>query len=189
MINNSGLIIPVAATQLWRATEAKAGIYIILSGKVRLLDKSDNLITTISVGESYGELTLFPEENFQSYIARASTDLNLCYLNGDLLRDLMQEYPSISDRLKARAEIWDLLLLCRQNSRFPRHTSQVPGMLKALSLCQSYSLNSSEKILNIKDYKLCILHRGQLLNSEGKTLTSVNISLIILPTGLVFLCW
>jgi HlyB family type I secretion system ABC transporter len=162
---------PVAATQLWRATEAKAGIYIILSGKVRLLDKSDNLITTISVGESYGELTLFPEENFQSYIARASTDLNLCYLNGDLLRDLMQEYPSIGDRLKARAEIWDLLLLCRQNSRFPRHTSQVPGMLKALSLCQRYSLNSSEKILNIKDYKLCILHWGQLLNSEGKTLT------------------
>ena len=29
----------------------------------------------------------------------------------------MQESPSIGDRLKARAELWDLLLLCRQNIR------------------------------------------------------------------------
>jgi ATP-binding cassette subfamily B protein len=158
---------PAAAKQLWQATGAKPGIYIILSGKVRLLDNSDNLITTIAAGESYGELTLFKEENFQSYLARASTDLTLGYLSGDCLRDVIQESPSIGDRLRARAELWDLWLLCRQTSQFPLHRPQVSGTLKALSLFQRYRLNTSEKMPVLKEGKLWLLYRGQLVDSQG----------------------
>jgi ATP-binding cassette subfamily B protein len=162
---------PLAITQLWQANEAKPGIYIILSGRVRLLDHADNLIATISVGESYGELTLFPEENFQSYIARASTELNLCYLSGDLLSDVIREDPRIGDRLKVRAELWDLLLLSRQKSQFPIYTLQVPGMLKALSLFERCVLPTTEQISLIKDCKLWLFYRGQIVDSEGKNLT------------------
>lgn len=161
---------PAAAHLLWEATEATQGIYIILSGKVRILDNSDNLITTLSVGESYGELSLFPEEDFQPYIVRASTNLKLCYLSGDLLSEVIQESPSIGNHLKTRAELWDLLLLCRQNLQFPPYTSQVSGMLKALSLFKRHSLHTSEKMPILKDDKLWLPYRGQLLHSEGSSL-------------------
>jgi ATP-binding cassette subfamily B protein len=175
---------PAAAKQLWQATGAKPGIYIVLSGKVRLLDCFDNLITTITPGGSYGELTLFPEENFQPYVARASTDLNLGYLNGDCLREVMQESPSIGDRLKARAEVWDLLLLCRQTLEFPLDKSQIPGMLKALSLFHRYELNRAEKIPTLPEDKLWLLYRGQVINAENKSLTPGKIS-----TGLEWANW
>ncbi|MGM3305988.1 peptidase domain-containing ABC transporter [Anabaena sp. WFMT] len=161
---------PSPAKLLWQATGVKPGIYIILDGKVRLLDNFENLITTLSAGESYGELSLFPEEDFKPYIARASTNLKLCYLSDECLTDVIQESPSIGDRLKARAELWDLLLLCRQNSQFPPYTSQVPGMFKALSLFGRHNLNTSEKMPVLKDCKLWLLYRGQLLHSEGNTL-------------------
>ncbi len=69
------IVEPPVAKQLWQVAEAKAGIYIILAGKVRLLDSSDNLITALSTGGAFGEVTLFPEEDFQPYAARASGNL------------------------------------------------------------------------------------------------------------------
>lgn len=166
---------PTPAQLIWEKTAAKAGIYIILEGKVRILDESDNLITTLSVGDSYGEMSLFPEEDFRFYIAKASTDLKLCYLNGDLLRDVIREDPKIGNYIKSRAELWDLLLLCRQTSKFPRHSSQFSGMLKAVSLFERYHFNTSEKVPKIKDGKLWLFYRGQLLDSQGKSLETGQI--------------
>ena len=161
---------PPAAKLVWQSTEMKSGIYIILEGKVRLLDNSDNLITTLAEGESYGEISLFPEAEFKPYIAKASTNLKLCYLSGEFLTDLIQEFPNIGDRLKARGELCDLLLLCRQISQFSAYTSQIPGFLKALSFFKRHNLNTSEKMPIIKDYKLWLLYRGQLSHSDGDRL-------------------
>src|SRR5690242_18742971 len=71
------IVEPPIAKQFWQAAEAQRGIYIILEGKVRLLD-NDNLIATITAGSSFGEVTLFPEDDFGYYTARASTNLKLC---------------------------------------------------------------------------------------------------------------
>ncbi|MEC4814625.1 MAG: peptidase domain-containing ABC transporter [Scytonema sp. PMC 1069.18] len=98
---------PPAAKQFWQFTDALTGIYIILVGKVRLLDSSGNLISTLSVGESFGEITLFPEENLRPYSAKASYNLKLCYLNGQTLQTLMSRYPTIRQQLLARAKSWD----------------------------------------------------------------------------------
>ncbi|MBW4569277.1 MAG: peptidase domain-containing ABC transporter [Tolypothrix carrinoi HA7290-LM1] len=169
------IVEPPDSKQFWQAASAKPGIYIILAGKCRLLDSADNLITTLCVGESFGEITLFPEQELTNYAARASVNLKLGYIPFEALQEVFRTYPSISDRLNARAEIWDLLLLCRQNSQFPRHTSQVEGMLKALSLFERHNLKIGEVSTELSQSQLWLLHRGQLQHSQGYTLTPGNI--------------
>ncbi|MCM0589457.1 MAG: peptidase domain-containing ABC transporter [Gloeotrichia echinulata DEX184] len=169
------IVEPAVAKQFWEATAAAAGIYIILVGKVRLLDSSLNLITTLSAGGSFGELTLFPEENFSPYMARASVNLKLCYLPSEVLQEVMSKYPNISNRLKARAETWDLLVLCCQNSLLPDNGS-VEEILKALSLFDRHHLESGSVSPKLsKDTKLWLLRQGELLHSDGQILTPGNI--------------
>ncbi len=162
--------VPVAKL-FWQLTEAQKGIYIILEGKIRLLDYFENLVTTLSVGASFGEATLFEEQEFIPYAARASHNLKLCFLKQEILQSLIDKYPEIQQKLFNQAEIWDLILLCLQNSRFPQHSSKVPGLMQALSLFEKQVLEVSTKIPPQKDCQLWLLHRGQILNSDGDTLT------------------
>lgn len=165
------IVEPPVAKQFWHSAEAQAGIYIVLAGKVRLLDSSDNLITTLSVGASFAELTLFPEDDFLPYAARASQNLKLCYVKGEQLQALFDKYPSICDRLYRQAELWDLLLSYCHSSQFPRNLS-VPGMLKALSLFERHNLEIGSLSATLsKDTKLWLLRRGQLLHTDGSSLT------------------
>ncbi|MBN3922253.1 peptidase domain-containing ABC transporter [Nostoc sp. NMS4] len=166
------IVEPPLAKQFWQSAQTSPGIYIILTGKVRLLDSSENLITTFGAWSVFGELTMFPEANFSPYVVRASTSLKLGYFRQEALQRLINKYPNISDRLYARAELWDLLLLCRQISQFPRHTSQVPGMLKALSLFERHQLETDSVSPEIsQDSELWLLYKGQLRHSEGHSLT------------------
>ncbi|MTJ08932.1 peptidase domain-containing ABC transporter [Anabaena sp. UHCC 0204] len=99
------IIEPPVAKQFWQADTAKPGIYIVLTGKARLLDSANNLITTLTPGSSFGELTLFPEQDFSSYVARASVNLNIAYLPEQTLRKVIETYPSIYERLWHQAEL------------------------------------------------------------------------------------
>ncbi|MBE9006224.1 ATP-binding cassette domain-containing protein [Fortiea sp. LEGE XX443] len=169
------IVEPPVAKQFWQATTALPGIHIILMGKVRLLDSANNLITTLTTGGSFGELTLFPEEEFRPYFARASVNLKLCYLPQTLLQQIIQQYPSISDRLEKRAELWNLLLLCCQSAPLTLNGS-VEEMLKALSLFRRHSLdNGAPPAKLFQDTKLWLLRRGKLLHADGRILTSGNI--------------
>jgi len=102
---------PAPGKRFWQAVDARAGIYIILAGKVRLLDRSDNLMTSLGTGTSFGELTLFPEEPLQPYTARASVNLQLCYIPGDLLRSLIRKHPNIREHLHHQAVLRDQQLV------------------------------------------------------------------------------
>ncbi|MEQ8996471.1 MAG: peptidase domain-containing ABC transporter [Coleofasciculus sp. B1-GNL1-01] len=94
---------PTPGKRFWQTAEATVGLYIILAGKVRLLNSTDDLITSLETGASFGELTLFPEEEFHPYAARASVKLRLCYIPGDVLRSLIRQYPSIKEHLYSSA--------------------------------------------------------------------------------------
>lgn len=169
------IVEPPVAKQFWQAVAAQAGIYIILGGKVRLLDRFNNLITTLSTGASFGESTLFPEEKYSAYVARASVNLKLCYVPQAALQEIMHRYPSISDRLKKRAEIWDLLLLRSQNGLLPQNGS-VEEVLRALSLFERHTLEIGSFPVNLfKNTKLWLLRRGELLYTDGHTLIPGNI--------------
>jgi ATP-binding cassette subfamily B protein len=94
---------PSAGKLFWQSADTTVGIYIVLAGKVRLLDRTDNLIASLGAGASFGELTLFPGEHFQPYAARASVNLKVCYVPGDCLRSLIRKYPSIGQHLYQQA--------------------------------------------------------------------------------------
>ncbi|MCX7596277.1 MAG: cysteine peptidase family C39 domain-containing protein, partial [Fischerella sp.] len=165
---------PPLAKQFWQATEANVGIYIVIAGKVRLLDRHDNLIATLTVGGSFGEMTLFPTANFQPYAARASDRLKLCYLRGEVLQALMHNSPKLRDRLYRQAELWDLLVGYCQNS--PQRQKILPEMLKALSLCERRNLeNGCLPVELCQDCQLWLVYRGELLHSHGQRLTSGDI--------------
>jgi len=165
------IVEPPVAKQFWQAADLNAGIYIVLAGKVRLLDTSDNLITTLTSGSSFGELTLFREEDFQPYAARASTSLKLCYLNEEGLQTLIGKYPKIRDRLYRQAELWDLLLLCHNSSPLPSNSSGVQGILLALSYFSRHNVETLIEISPPQDCKLWLLRQGKMLHSEGYSLT------------------
>ncbi|MGB3637831.1 MAG: ABC transporter transmembrane domain-containing protein [Rivularia sp. (in: cyanobacteria)] len=160
--------VPVAKL-FWQVTEAEKGLYIVLEGKVRLLDYFENLVTTLCAGESFAEATLF-EQEFIPYAGRASHNLKLCFLKQEILQSLMDKYPKIRQNLLDKALVWDLLLLCRQNSQFPPHSSQVNGLVQALSLFEKHKLEVSAKMPSQQDFKLWLLHQGEILNSDGELL-------------------
>ncbi|TVP63063.1 MAG: ATP-binding cassette domain-containing protein [Nodularia sp. (in: Bacteria)] len=170
------LVEPPVAKQFWQSAEMNAGIYVILAGKVRVSDSSDNLITTLSTWSSFGEMTLFPQVNFSNYTARSSQNLELGYLRQEVLQGLMNKYPRIRDRLFLRAEMWDLLLSCRQNSQLPAHPAQFHAMLKALPLFERHNLEIGSVNTQFSDTRLWLLYKGQLLHSEGHSLTPAQIS-------------
>ncbi|MBD0390396.1 MAG: cyclic nucleotide-binding domain-containing protein, partial [Nostoc sp. C3-bin3] len=151
---------PSAGKLFWQAADANVGIYIILAGKVRLLDRTDNLIASVGTGTSFAHLTLFPEEQFQPYTARASVNLKVCYIPGNCLRSLIRKYPSIGQHLHHQAVLWDLLLLCRQNAALS--DAAYEGVMQIQPLLEQHNLqiNKLPSYL-LKDQQLWILRRGE----------------------------
>jgi HlyB family type I secretion system ABC transporter len=169
------IVEPPLAKQFWQLTEARPGIYVVLAGKVRLLDCADNLITTLTTGASFGEGTLFVEE-WQAYTARASNSLKLCYFPGEMLQGLMNQYPGLRDRLFARAELWDLLLAYCCSS--PQRPTSVPGILQALSLFERRDLEIGSLPSDFdQDCQLWLLYRGELSNADGRKLPATEMQI------------
>ncbi len=161
---------PPCAKQFWRSLDASAGIYIVVAGKVRLLDESDNLIATLGAGSSFGQATLFREDNFGQYTARASTNLKLCYLKQDVLQPLMDKHPQIRTHLYQQAELWDLLLICRHKIQ-SSPPSDVQAMHKALSLFKRQKIDISDNVSLPADVKALLLYKGELQNYNNHSLT------------------
>ncbi|MGD1805607.1 peptidase domain-containing ABC transporter [Dapis sp. BLCC M126] len=112
--------------QFWQAEGGESGIYIIIAGKVRLLDEAGELITTLNAGVTFGECTLFPNADFLPYSARASVNLKLCYLSGKTLTPLIEEYPQIREHLYAVAQKQNSLQVKSDNLPIPLgQTSQL----------------------------------------------------------------
>ncbi|KAB8319185.1 ATP-binding cassette domain-containing protein [Tolypothrix campylonemoides VB511288] len=158
------IVEPPPTRQFWLSTDSP-GIYLIVSGKVRLLDNEENLITTLAAGSSFGETSLFPQQDFVPYIAKASNNVKLCYLNQEILQ-LMDKYPNVGAYLWERAQVWDLLMVYRQNSQLQCQPSDVPGILKALSYFSQHTLNTNEEISALPNV-VWLLHKGELQHPQG----------------------
>ncbi len=87
----------------------RAGIYVILAGKVRLFNLQDDRVATLTVGKSFGASTLFLDADFSPYIAKAplmlgGAEIAIGYLPGDCIQSLWIKYPQIQSHLNQRAE-------------------------------------------------------------------------------------
>jgi ATP-binding cassette, subfamily B, bacterial HlyB/CyaB len=169
------ILSPPVAREFWQTDSGQKGIYLVLAGKVRLLDGLDNLIATLNDGATFGEMSLFPQEELIPYVARASTGLKLAYLGGDVLVPLINKYPALGDRLQKRTEIWDLVIRCKEN--IPQlQASGANGLLQALSLCDRHRLNLGPLNSEIsKNSQILFLQSGLLQDSGGKQLGAGNI--------------
>ncbi|MCX7592682.1 MAG: peptidase domain-containing ABC transporter [Fischerella sp.] len=170
-IKATEILKPPIGKLFWQATSGKSGIYLVLAGKVRLLDSSNDLITTLSTGASFGEMTLFAQQEWLPYAARASANLQLAYLPGEVLHTLMDKHPRIGDRLRNKAEIWDLMLALLSQQP-DKSTTSCEEMLKALSLFRRHSFELGSLYATLRqDSKLWLLHRGELQSPDGSRLT------------------
>lgn len=84
--------------QFWDSN-SQAGLLLVLSGKVRLIDKNETLIATLQIGDSFGESTLFPNLVTDSYAARASLDAQIALIHISAIELLMTKYSSVYDYL------------------------------------------------------------------------------------------
>ena len=89
--------------KFWQGTDAEAGVYIVRDGKVRLLDRAGELVTTLEAGDSFGEFSLFPEANFQPYEARASVNLQLCFIPGAVLSPFLRHWTNFAGNERVRS--------------------------------------------------------------------------------------
>ena len=87
--------------KLGKISAIKQGIYIVLNSKIRLTNKAGKLIKTVTIEEAYGHFTLFQKENFIPYQAKASQDVQLCFIPSELLFSLIAKYPQIKTHLKS----------------------------------------------------------------------------------------
>ncbi|BAY37095.1 cyclic nucleotide-regulated ABC bacteriocin/lantibiotic exporter [Nostoc sp. NIES-2111] len=87
----------------WQADNAEAGIYMIVTGKVRLLDGQNNLITTLQPGATFGECSLFADESFKSYVVRTSVNVKLAYIPSKIISSLIRKHPTIRNHLYQQA--------------------------------------------------------------------------------------
>jgi signal-transduction protein with cAMP-binding, CBS, and nucleotidyltransferase domain len=80
----------------WHSETAEPGLYVIVSGRVRLVDGDRNYLATLEVGQAFGELTLFPTDGLSPYSARSTQEsATLLFLSKRCLDILFQEHPTI----------------------------------------------------------------------------------------------
>jgi ATP-binding cassette subfamily B protein len=158
------IIEPTPGKKFWRSQESQAGVYIVMMGKVRLLDSHDNLLASLVTGASFGELTLFSDEPFQPYTARASFQLKLAYLPRELLQPLIQKNTEVSKHLHRQALQLELLLISRQNSPF-KNTS-LAELNQIFPLLQTHQLQPG-KLSNslVLKQALWLVRKGELVNN------------------------
>ena len=152
---------PATGKPLWELGDTPVGIYIVLSGKVRLLDKHENLVATLESGAAFGASTLFPAETFQPYAARAALKLQLGFVPGDLLQSLTTQYPEIQSHLHRQALQQDLLLLCRQHPLLAE--APLDWVINLTSRLEQHELETRQVPPPLlEDSALWLVRRGEL---------------------------
>mgnify|MGYP003487388125 FL=1 len=159
------IVEPKPGEKFWQSSGSTPGVYIAIAGKARLLDYQDEFLASLEPGSSFGELTLFPEEDFLPYIARASFKLKLAYLPGELLQQLIAQNSALGKQLHRRALQLELLLRCRQTAEFKG--APVSELNKLVSLLQPHHLSTGKlKESVLKDQGMWLIRKGELINSK-----------------------
>ena len=156
------------------SSSSSPGVYLILEGKVRLLDRQDNLVASLSAGMMLGQSSLFPQSELQTHAARASWGLKLGYIPLSALRRYLMPGSAFSQHLYEQALAWDLLLLYNQTLNSDRQSEAnhdkrqaVQNLLAVLPQLERKQLATGELPSEILQRRLLILRRGTILHSSG----------------------
>ncbi|AFZ35751.1 bacteriocin-processing peptidase [Stanieria cyanosphaera PCC 7437] len=165
------IIEPTPGKLFWNSMKSPSGVFLVIKGKIRLLDSNDNLLISLGVGTTFGELTLFTNEFFQSYTVRASFQLQLAYLNEQFLRTLIQKNPQVEQHLYRQALHLDLLLLCRQT--YPLKNASLVQLKQIIPLLEFHQLQPGKLADDsLLKQAFWLVRKGELINSAGQKLPS-----------------
>ena len=163
---------PDVGQQFWQSLENPPGLYIVLAGKVRLVNATKKeLVTTLNRGDCFGEDSIFKQKSFLSYSARASINVKIGYLSLRLLKRLDYYHHTIEDYLYHKAVSRNWLLLCPQIAALHKQ----PGFTLALSLLQKHNLPVGNIPNNLRNQKLWLLRQGKILHTSGNVLDDGSI--------------
>jgi HlyB family type I secretion system ABC transporter len=96
---------PPKLQQFWQSMAAKPGLYVVLTGRIRLIDGDRNYFKTLTEGDYFGEVTLFSQSHFAPYAARSTQEpATLLFLPQNLLKDLCSRYPILQETLAKQAQ-------------------------------------------------------------------------------------
>jgi ATP-binding cassette, subfamily B, bacterial HlyB/CyaB len=92
----------------WYSDDDRPGIYIVLAGKVRLFNLDDERIATLTVGQSFGQSTLFADIDFSPYMAKAAlvvsgVEILVGFVPKEAIESLSQKYPQIHSEIDRQA--------------------------------------------------------------------------------------
>ena len=162
------IIEPNPGQLFWNSENSEAGIYFILAGKVRLLDREDNLIVSLPEGLMFAQSSLFLEANLCSHAARAGLGLKLGYLDAKTLQKLIKRSPLLEGWFYQQALKWDLLIISQKTGH-----QKEENLLELLPLLQQNNLTAGTLPLNLLQDKVSwILRQGEIIHSSGFKLAS-----------------
>jgi ATP-binding cassette, subfamily B, bacterial HlyB/CyaB len=143
----------------WQSNSGNSGVYIILTEKVRLFDLQGERVATLTIGQTFGESTLFPDANFGNYIAKSAlvvsgNDIQIGFIPSTALQPLWREYPSIQTHLSQTAQQFDRLLrgevLLPSTPKVPknsqsRHSVSIPQIQNTLPISLAPAATTSDQ--------------------------------------------
>ena len=174
-IQPTDLLNPGLGELLWQSQNTEPGMYVILEGKVRLIDLDNNLVVSLEPGDSFGESTLFAND-FQPYSIRVSTNSQLCHLKQHLLLPLLLKYPELKQNLIEKAKRRDLLLFSHQVNHGDRQqTANLAKILPRLVERQFESGNLPELLTK---QQLWLLRQGEIIHSSGQKIIPGKVYLL-----------
>ncbi|AUT00322.1 peptidase C39 [Nostoc sp. CENA543] len=141
--------------KFWQGIDVEPGIYILLGGKVRLLDETGELITTLETGGYFGCFTLFPDAKFIPYAARASANLQLCFISGDVLSPLLAKHSQIREHLWLQAQTLNSLLtkshipISEKPEQIPVVSDSTTQIKQDKKISKAYFPNPSQKVSHL----------------------------------------
>ena len=163
-------IVPEPGEMFWNSKSSAPGIYVVLTGKVRLVDEKDNLIVSLSEGQIIGQISLFSTENLRPHAARASWGLKLGYISQRILHKYLLPKSKLETHLYSQALLWDLMLICSQDWDCQARQQLLPVLPKL----EYHSQLEGEPLPHVFDSHLLLLRRGTIAHSSGLKLTPGN---------------
>jgi HlyB family type I secretion system ABC transporter len=161
---------PTAGQLLWEASAVQSGLYIVLSGRGRVVDQEGNLVISLSSGTTIGEGALFPDLNLRPYGVRASQGAQLGHLSQDIMQRLMRQYPQLRERLSERALRRDLMVRFAQHEAFQTLSrSQLWDLLSPLPR-ETLVPGSSLTALTAAAPQLWLIRQGEIVDASGQRL-------------------
>ena len=168
LVKNAQIIDPNPGEPFWSSDSSPPGVYLILEGKVRLLDCHENLVVSLAPGMMLGQISLFEREPLQAHAARASWGLKVAYLSQTNLQKYLTPESPLEQQLYHQALTWDLLLLCYDNA----DRQQLQKLLSVLPQLERHQLAIGELPTEILQQHLLVLRQGTIIHSSGLRLTA-----------------